>query len=400
MANGTLNVIGALATTEMLTVAPVDDAAAVNLQVRTGGTVAVGSLVLNGGTLGVNSTSAFEVGTAGKAAKGELTIDPGSVVSGNGLLPDVVDNGTIVVSGGRLSFNSLSGTSGQVTIAATCTLALANSTTVPISFADATGTLAVMVSKSLSLGEITNFVAGDALSITALTGKGQPVPLLQPSYDAGTGELAVPFADGGIAVGGTLAGNYKGDVFLLLPQSRGVATLITTPGILDGSTTPSTGTASGSNFAWVAGTLTVASGDWNDPDMWQDVGKNPQPVAPGSKDNAFVQGANQPNNVQVISGAGNANNLTFAGANALSGTVNIGSTPAVGEIGNPALLALIGTADVTANFATIEADGTLDVASGTRLTVVDILTLTSDPFQNLPPLEIYGGGVFRLARWR
>jgi hypothetical protein len=396
-ANGTLNVLGALETSDVLTVAPVDGTAAVNLQVRLGGTVEVGSLVLNGGTLGVDSKSAFEVGDVGKAAKGELTIDPGSVVSGNGLLPDVVDNGTVVVSGGRLSFDSLSGTSGQVTIAAASTLALANSTTVPISFADATGTLAVTVSKSLSLDEITNFVAGDALSITALTGKGQPVPLLQPTYDAATGDLAVPFAGGGIAVEGTLAGDYKGDVFLLLPQSRGVSSLITTTGILDGSTTPSEGTEAGSSFAWVAGTLTVASGDWNDPDMWKDVGKNPETVAPGSKDDAFVQGANQPNTVQVISGAGNADNLTFAGANALSGTVNIGSTLAVGEIGNPASLALIGTADVTAKFATIAADGTLDVASGTSLTVNDTLTLAADPSQNLPPLEIYGGGVVQVG---
>ena len=244
VANGTLNVIGTLTTVDTLTLAPVDSAATANVQVRTGGTVEVGALVLNGGTVGVDSTSVFEVGSAGKAAKGGLTIDAGSVVSGNGLLQTVIDNGTIVVSGGNLGIGSLGGKSGQVTIAAASTLTLADDTTVPISFADATGTLAVTASTSsaLSLDEIKNFVAGDAISITALTAKSQPAALLQPTYDAATGAFTVPFAGGGIAVEGTLAGDYKGDVFLLLPQSTGVSTLITTPGTLDGSTTPSTGT--------------------------------------------------------------------------------------------------------------------------------------------------------------
>ena len=96
--------------------------------------------------------------------------------------------------------------SGQVTIAAASTLTLSDDTTVPISFADATGTLAVTASSSsaLSLDEINNFVAGDAISITALTAKSQPAALLQPTYDAVTGAFTVPFAGGGIAVEGTL----------------------------------------------------------------------------------------------------------------------------------------------------------------------------------------------------
>jgi hypothetical protein len=49
------------------------------------------------GVISVASSSVFEVGTAGTAAAGMLTVDPGATISGQGLLlaGTIVDNGLI-----------------------------------------------------------------------------------------------------------------------------------------------------------------------------------------------------------------------------------------------------------------------------------------------------------------
>ncbi|MEJ0018396.1 MAG: Hint domain-containing protein [Acetobacteraceae bacterium] len=387
--NGTLRVNGRLTAAGTVTMSPIDAASSAVIEMRLGGVAQVGALVLNGGTVTVDASSAFEVGTAGGAAAGKITIDADGTISGNGALSSVVDEGTVIAAGGTLGIGSLTGSKGVVRIAADGTLRLADSTAVPIAFSGAGGTLALKapVSSLLTLGSVSGFAPGAAIAITALE-EGKALSLLQPVYDAGTGLLSVRTAEGA-GVAAKLVGDFGDDVFVLRPTGTGTFTLLAAPGTLNGSTTPSAGTQDGSVFAWA----TNGSGDWNTAANWKDLGTTPQSVAPGAKDNTVVQGAILPNTVQVLSGTANALNLLFLGTNAVSGQITVGETLAVGMIGDPATLSLIGSATIAAATVSVPAGTLLDVAGGTRLAITNDLTLASDPLQSLAPLQVHGGGI-------
>ena len=82
----------------------------------------------NGVTLYVyDSTSSIEIGTAGGAAGGTITIDSGSSVTESGTFyaPTIVDNGALTVAAGEtLYMEGALGGSGSVTIDAGSTLDL------------------------------------------------------------------------------------------------------------------------------------------------------------------------------------------------------------------------------------------------------------------------------------
>ena len=113
-----------------------------------------------------DATSSIEIGSAGEAKAGAITVDSGSTITNSSLDGSIVDNGLIVAANGEfdLGNGSLSGT-GQVQIGTNGTLGLYGSvdpaSTVGIAFAGQSGVL------NLSSASLNNGVF-----IPAITGLG------------------------------------------------------------------------------------------------------------------------------------------------------------------------------------------------------------------------------------
>ena len=100
----------------------------------------------NGVTLNVDAKSSVEIGTAGGAAAGTITIDAGKTVTEAGTFEaqTIIDNGTLVVApGASLTLNGALAGSGTASIDAGSTLTVSGgaSATDTIAFAGAGGTL-------------------------------------------------------------------------------------------------------------------------------------------------------------------------------------------------------------------------------------------------------------------
>jgi T5SS/PEP-CTERM-associated repeat protein len=160
-----------------------------SLNVEDGGYVQTAEGVTLGptGTLTVDSDSALEVGTAGGAALGYITVDVGSILGGEGLAGvgtidgDVVDNGRICAQAGDIWVGStlprsytltingdVTGT-GVLGIEEDSTLVLNGSvsSTVEVQFAGWFSTLAIGDAADFSsLTPLTNFSPGDTIDLT------------------------------------------------------------------------------------------------------------------------------------------------------------------------------------------------------------------------------------------
>ena len=147
-----------------------------------GGRAILGGLVLDTGTaagVALDSVSTLELGTAGTAQAGTLTVDAGATMSGDSNLSAiaVLDNGTIDATGGLLGLGtvsgdgtiavqqgatvSLSGTASGGNVAASYTINLAAPGT------DGNGGAATVQFNGTSgavFGQVTNFAAGDVLA--------------------------------------------------------------------------------------------------------------------------------------------------------------------------------------------------------------------------------------------
>ena len=125
--------------------------ATATLTVSAGGAVQLGELVLgsglpDGAQVTVYATSSLEIGTAGSAAPGKITIDPGATISGYGSLSaqgGIVDNGTIDAVGTLVLGSSVSGTGViKVENGATADLSLTTGPSMgAVTFAGSIGTL-------------------------------------------------------------------------------------------------------------------------------------------------------------------------------------------------------------------------------------------------------------------
>jgi hypothetical protein len=371
---GTVSVAGSL------TLGSASAGGAATLYASGGGVVQTAALFLGAvsSAITVDATSSVEVGTAGNAAAGALTVDAGASLAGEGdanAYGTMVNNGRVTAEGGTLSLGSLSG-AGSLAIGGGATLVLNGQTGggQSVDFAGALATLAIATEFDAPSGAITGFAAGDTIdmlgspiSAAAYTSTGQTTGILTLSYGGQTADTL------------HLVGNYAGDVFLPSSDGTGGTDITVAPAVVS-TGGPSPGTASPDAYVWRA----AGAGAWNVAANWQDVtaGQSPASIAPGVHDLVSITGGT--NAFLVVAGPGNASSLSVAGALALSGDTNIG-TLAVGQGGNlsggavPAVLDLVPGAVMQAQVAAV-ADGGIDVSgSGASLGVSGTLVLGGGP---------------------
>lgn len=322
--------------------------ASATLNATGGARVAALSAILNNwaDSIYVDPASIVEIGSAGGAAAGRLTIDAGAVLAGQGsanAYGSVENDGTLAASGGTLTAGALSG-AGTLQIGAGATLALngACGAGQAVSFAGANATLSLNQEAFAPAGTLTGFTAGDAIDI-----RGSQISSASFAATGAAGGVLTLFYAGQVAARLQLAGSYGGAVFLTAGDGAG-GTLVTVANASGSGGGPSQGTSSPDSYAWIAG----GSGAWNQSANWQDVTTEALPagVAPGSM-NLVAIDASQ-GSFSVIAGPANAASLSLTGEVGLSGTITLG-TLSVGQSAGTSFTA-----------------ATLDVLAGTTITAV------------------------------
>jgi hypothetical protein len=350
-------------------------AAAVNLDATSGARLQLGTLTLDASTASmyVDPASAIEVGQAGGAASGALTIDPGAQLSGQGdanAYAAVINNGTITANGGDLIIGATRGT-GQLAIEAGAILTL-NGATGPgqsVSFLSGQSTLAIATEFDQPQGDITGFAAGDAIDML-----GDPISAATYAATGANSGILTLFYGNVIADTLTLLGNYHGDVFLTAGDGVG-GTLITLAPETAGGGNPSQGTSTPDQYAWTVS----GGGNWTRAANWEDLtsGANPARIAPGVNNLVSIAGG-QTGSFSVIAGPANAASLAITGDIAMAGTFAIG-TLAIGTAGGTdGVLDLMPGTAMTASSAAV-ADGALSITGSAALIVGGTLALGGGP---------------------
>ncbi len=211
--------------------------------------------------LTTDAMSSIEIGKAGGAAAGTITIDKGVTVtqSGEFSAPTIADNGTLAVAPGQsLELNGALAGSGSLSIGANAALAFsgggAGNT---VSFAGTDGTLQVSDASGLPNGvTLQGFVSGENLEVQGIT---------DAAYVGGNMVLY----DNGAGVGSFNVGaSYAGDSFDVVSLGNGYSQITFGPtwlnpvsGDFSNAADWSTGAVPGANDSValsVAGTYTVA----------------------------------------------------------------------------------------------------------------------------------------------
>ncbi len=359
-----------------------------------GGTATVAALFLGAAadSIYVDTASVLEVGGVGQGRAGQLTIDAGGMLSGQGsanAFGAVANNGTISAQGGTLAVGTLSGT-GSLVIGAGATLALDGACAAgqAVSFAGANATLALQAEFDAPAGVLSGFAAGDAIDVEGSLISGASFQAAGPQ-----GGTLTLFYGTQVATTLRLSGSYAGDVFLTTGDGAG-GTLITVAAAVSGGGGTAPGTATPDQYGWTGG----PSGRWNVAADWADItkGQSPASLAPGLHD--LVTIASSPTAFSVIAGPGNAASLTTTGDVALTGSVGVG-TLVVGSISSAAYVAgtldLLSGAMLTAMSAAVP-DGLLSVSGSlSGVTVSSTLVLGGTPFgvgQPTAALDVTAGG--------
>jgi hypothetical protein len=352
-------------------------AATCSVDATEGAAIQVAALTLDASSAAiyVDPSASFEVGEQGGPALGALTIDAGTTLSGFGdanAYGTVVNNGTIIATGGTLLTGTLSG-GGQLEVDANSELTLnaATGSGQSITFNGNDAVLALAAEYCTPQGTLSGFVPGDAIDEL-----GSPISAATwTQTNASQGVLTVYYG-GQIAGTFTLAGNYTSDVFLTAPDGAG-GTLITVAPQTKGGGNPSGGTQTPDDYLWVGTT----SGNWNSASNWKDVttGQDPAKVAPGKNNIVTING---PTNGQflVVAGPANAAALACTGDTALTGSFALGTfTLGVGDAqpGSSILDLLPGS--VVAAATVLVADGELSLSGDTDLAVAGTITLGGGP---------------------
>ena len=362
----------------------------------------------------VDSTSTLEIGSAGSAAAGAITVDDGNSIlattsatlSGNvvnkgtisetgGALTvtgNVVDSGTISETGGALTINgSLSG-SGQVQIGAGATLAMngtaAAGTTIAFSGSDATLAIGAAFTYNYSTdtytpyaisATLTGFTTGDAITLADTT-------LTSASYTqtaTNTGTLSL--LDGTTLVETlTLAGNYTGRSFLPAPTTGAGSAIVLLAAGSGGSSPVSTNTDA---YAWIGS----SGGSWGNAANWEDVtfGQNPATSVPGSLDPVTITGPTG-SVYEVIDGGGAAASLALTGYVDLVGAYATGAMR-VGTTAVPSGLILVGGSGLSAAAVSV-VDGSVAVSgSGSSLSASGTVTVARSSYGGPGSISIGSG---------
>ena len=347
-------------------------------------TVQLGGLTLGGGasdTVTVDAVSVIEIGSAGAALPGVLTVDAGASVTGNGALDtagQLMVGGLVEAQGGTLWVGAVAGT-GTLSISTEASLVLGATEACPIVFAGGGATLVLPGMADIPSAPIAGFAVGDSIVL----GFGVDAVAYQPGI-GGIGTLTLSSA--GQAIGQLLlAGSFAGENFSVQPAAGGAAIVLSGPG----NAGPPPGTATPDVYLWTGiadGTAWASAGNWTDTTQ----GAGPAAVAPGQNDFVTITGRTG----LAVTGPADAAGLSLAGTVALTGAYAVGLL-AVGG-GQPALLALGAGAALSAANATVL--GGLSVGGG-ALSVEGTMTLGATGGAG-GVLAASGGGTIRLGAAR
>ncbi|MEA2726679.1 MAG: hypothetical protein QOF70_1154, partial [Acetobacteraceae bacterium] len=313
----------------------VADVTSGSLTVTNHGSVQLGGLAITDGSVSLDATSTLEIGNAGTATAGTITVDPGAVLTeGDGLshvakvvhdaetvdisapvlnngvidsdqnISDVINNGTINADNDALSF--ISG-NGVVNLGHEGTIGSGDSGTFDIAFGD-TIVLALGTGVPIDVTDtplIADFATSNALETIVLQG----ISADTATYTAtglGIGTLTL---DRGLTqvASLTMLGTYDSDSFVVVPQSgNSILTLNTV--------------APPASFTWA----TSGSGAWSNAANWFDVTTGlPASAPPGLLDTAEIDNPN-PGTI-TVTGPANIASLSVNGDVTLAGGFAIGS---------------------------------------------------------------------------
>jgi hypothetical protein len=282
------------------------------LAVTVGADVRIGSLVmtdpgaLSGCYVSVDSTSTLEIGTAGGAAAGYITVDAGATLSGSGGLDaPVVNNGVIAANGELVLSDDVTG-SGELKIAARSDMIVAaavSGQTIdfagPESRLDVTGFSTVLNGPGwLAPGTtITGFVAGDIIAFRDA--------IISASLTSIPGGESLRLTDADEQVEQlTLVGATDATRYLLLTVEGG--TLVLAVPTDSGKGRPSAGTARRDAYVWSGG----VGSNWKSAGNWQDTTRSgTASIAPGRHDDVTITSLDY--SPTVITGVGEADTLTL-----------------------------------------------------------------------------------------
>ena len=337
-AGATLNVAGALTLGGPAT--GFDYSFVSNTLTLSGGAAAqVDSLVLVAGPLitnavNIDSASTLEIGAAGNAASGMLTIDAGKLLVGSGTIRAVngiVDQGIILTQAGTLRIaGPISGT-GQVLIGAGGTLDISGSTgvdSVAVMFTSTTGTLLVGAGagQPTQRGTIGGFLLGDTIGYV------DPLnTLTDVVYQAGAaGKGTLTLKSGPLSLGSlSIAGDFTGYSFQVTPGATADTSAITLAADTAGSLSP--GTATPDVYEWTG----AAGANWSTAASWFNVTTGTvATVAPGAR-NSVTLGSqtSSASSAAVMANPAMATGLSLSSSAILAGTYR---TAALAVTGSPA----------------------------------------------------------------
>jgi hypothetical protein len=340
------------------------------LSATAGGTITAASLTMGGGSgdsVTTDPTGVIEIGTAGHAAAGAVTVDAGASLTGNGSVNPfgaVVDNGTITASGGLLTLGSVTG-GGQLAIATESGLQLNAGTALPIAFADATGVLAVADERVALTGLISNFAPGDIIDIL-----NDPITGFTTTSTGGNTEVTLYY--GNTAVDQLLlAGTYTvHSHFLLLPDGNNGTDLMVAQG---GGSGGGGGQGTSDTLAWAK----PGSGSWGKTGNWWDVTTNSAALAPPGAENP-VELIGATGTYQVIGGPGICAAMACYGDTLLYADFTTGSLTVGGTLNGTVTAGSLDvgpTSGATATTASVDGGSLLVDGSGTTLSVAGTVTL-------------------------
>ncbi len=278
-------------------------------------------------TIGVDATSIIEIGTAGGAAKGALTVDSGVTASLDGTVDgNVVVNGLLIAgqnggSNAALTIGTFGGIapviggSGTIEVAPGATLTLAGKDTAAIQMMNSSSYYAVydilVLNGALPTGAISGFVTGNSISVA------QTLTSLSYSQTSAAGGT-LTLKNGATTVGAlNLAGSFAASQFQLEPGAPGQAsTIVYAP-------TPSTagGTAVSVNsdsFNW----NNSSGGNWSNPANWRD-NYVPALQAPGAGNSVSIYQGSKVTPL-IISGNGSAASVYVSGGAVFTGSISVG----------------------------------------------------------------------------
>jgi hypothetical protein len=345
-----------------------------SLDVTNHGSVQLGGLAITDGSVNLDATSTLEIGDAGTAAAGTITIDPGATLGegdASAYFTLAVRNAETVTTSSPLLNNGTINSAFDVSNVINNGVIFANNATVRSISGDGlldlrnAGTIGSSVSGTLdfSASQSTVFDLGSDVPIDAAdtplivnfsTIAGSPGPTSDTivldgiSADTATytttgpgiGTLAL-YDDGTTPVASlTMLGTYANDAFEVTPGSGDSVVSLNTVAV-------------GNSYTWIA----PGSGDWATPSNWFDVSTGtPTAVAPGPADTAEID--NTGTSAMTVTGPGDAGtasvsgDVTLAGSYAI-GTLNLGIPPGTKPDG-----------PITGTFiSTIALEGTFDVSS-------------------------------------